>query len=101
MPGSWPPSDSPTPTVRCDRGCPGSSLTWCARDGAAAVKVKGIRYSFPGSSYAAVDMQGVNMDGSLDLDLMTRILANLPHLAIGGFAAYTGFVLSKRHGETA
>jgi hypothetical protein len=37
----------------------------------------------------------------LDLDLTTRILANLPHLAIGGFAAYAGFVLSKHHGEAA
>jgi len=36
--------------------------------GAAAVKVKGIRFSFPNSSIAGVDMQGVNMDGSLDLD---------------------------------
>jgi hypothetical protein len=33
-----------------------------------AVKVNAIRFSFPGSSFAAVDMQGVNMDGSLDLD---------------------------------
>lgn len=31
------------------------------------VKVKGIRFSFPGSSQPAMDMQGVNMDGSLDL----------------------------------
>jgi hypothetical protein len=32
---------------------------------------------------------------------MTRIPANLPHLAVGGFVTYAGFVLSKRHGETA
>jgi hypothetical protein len=31
------------------------------------IKVKGIRFSFPGSSQPAMDMQGVNMDGSLDL----------------------------------
>src|SRR5262249_48325788 len=36
--------------------------------GTGAVKVKGIRFSFPGSAYTAMDMQGVNMDGSLDLD---------------------------------
>jgi hypothetical protein len=36
--------------------------------GASAVKVKGIRFSFPGSSQPSTDMQGVNMDGSLDLD---------------------------------
>jgi hypothetical protein len=36
-------------------------------NGTSTVKVKGIRFSFPGSSYPAVDMQGVNKDGSLDL----------------------------------
>ena len=44
---------------------------------------------------------GIFINGVLNLDLQTRILANLPHLAIGGFAAYAGFVLSKRHGEAA
>jgi hypothetical protein len=44
---------------------------------------------------------GIFINSVLDLDLTTRILANLPHLAIGGFAAYVGFVLSKRHGEAA
>ena len=44
---------------------------------------------------------GIFINGVLDLDLTTRILANLPHLAIGGFAAYAGFVLSKHHGEAA
>src|SRR5262245_62033461 len=33
-----------------------------------ALKVNGIKFSFPGSSYPAWNMQGVNMDGSLDLD---------------------------------
>lgn len=32
------------------------------------LKVNGITFSFPGSPYDAVAMQGVNMDGSLDLD---------------------------------
>lgn len=36
--------------------------------GASLVKVNAIQFSFPGSSHGAVDMQGVNMDGSLDLD---------------------------------
>jgi hypothetical protein len=35
--------------------------------GGSAVKVNGITFSFPGSSSAAKVMQGVNMDGSLDL----------------------------------
>jgi hypothetical protein len=49
--------------------------------------------------YRAVRDFGILINGVLDL--MTRVLANLPHLAIGGFAAYAGFVLSKRHGEAA
>jgi len=36
--------------------------------GDAALKVTGIRFSFPGSSHGTVAMQGVNQDGSLDLD---------------------------------
>lgn len=58
----------------------------------------GVMGLFIGSGY--LDF-GVFINGVLDLDLTTRILANLPHLAIGGFAAFAGFVLSKRHGETA
>lgn len=37
-------------------------------DGTAAVKVNGITFSFPGSNTPSVTMQGINMDGSLDLD---------------------------------
>jgi hypothetical protein len=32
----------------------------------------------------------------LDLPFTIRVLMNLPHIAIGGFAAFTGFVLSRR-----
>ena len=39
---------------------------------------------------------GLFLYGIADLPLMTRILANLPHLALGGFAIYAGFVLSRR-----
>ena len=35
-----------------------------------------------------------------DLPLVTRVLMNLPHLAIGGFAAFTGFVLAGRWAPT-
>lgn len=31
-----------------------------------------------------------------DIDFPTRIFANLPHLAIGGFAVFVGYWLSKR-----
>jgi hypothetical protein len=44
---------------------------------------------------------GIFINGVLDLGLTTRMPANLPHPAIGGFAAYAGFVLSKHHGEAA
>lgn len=40
---------------------------WIKNNESKTVKVNQIRFSFPGSSHAAVDMQGVNMDGSLDL----------------------------------
>jgi hypothetical protein len=39
---------------------------------------------------------GILVHGVLDLPLMTRILMNLPHIVIGGFAAFTGFVLARR-----
>ena len=38
---------------------------------------------------------GILVHGVLDLPLMTRILMNLPHIVIGGFAAFTGFVLGR------
>jgi hypothetical protein len=43
---------------------------------------------------------GIFVNGVLDLPLMTRVLMNLPHIAIGGFAALAGYVLS-RHGAPA
>ena len=39
---------------------------------------------------------GIFVNGVLDLPLVTRVLMNLPHIAIGGFAALTGFVLARR-----
>ena len=39
---------------------------------------------------------GILVHGVLDLPLMTRILMNLPHIVIGGFAVFTGFVLARR-----
>ena len=38
---------------------------------------------------------GIVLHGRLDLPLRTRILMNLPHIAIGGFAAFAGFVLAR------
>ena len=39
---------------------------------------------------------GILVNGVLHLPLVTRILMNLPHIVIGGFAALTGFVLARR-----
>ncbi len=58
----------------------------------------GVMGLFLGSGY--LDF-GIFIQGVLDLDPVTRIFANLPHLAIGGFAAFTGFVLSRPYAEAA
>lgn len=42
---------------------------------------------------------GIFLHGVLDLPLVTRILMNLPHIVIGGFAAFAGFVLPRRWAE--
>ena len=39
---------------------------------------------------------GIFLNGITPLDLTTRFLANIPHIAIGGIAVYIGFVLSKQ-----
>ena len=40
---------------------------------------------------------GILRWGIQDLPFGFKIFANLPHIALGGFAAYTGFVLSRRY----
>lgn len=42
---------------------------------------------------------GIFLHGVLDLPFVTRVLMNLPHIAIGGFAAFAGFVLSRWWGR--
>jgi hypothetical protein len=39
---------------------------------------------------------GIFVNGVLHIPFVTRILLNLPHIAIGGFAAFTGYVLARR-----
>lgn len=39
---------------------------------------------------------GIVIYGWLNLGLGFKIMANLPHIALGGFAAFTGFVLAQR-----
>ena len=54
----------------------------------------GVMGLFIGSGY--LDF-GVFINGVLDLDLTTRFFANLPHLLIGGFAIFAGFVIAPRY----
>ena len=44
---------------------------------------------------------GIFVNGVLHLPLVTRILMNLPHIAIGGFAVVAGVVLARRWAPTA
>jgi hypothetical protein len=44
---------------------------------------------------------GIVLNGVLDLPLVTRMLMNLPHIAIGGFAAFAGYGLARRWAPTA
>jgi hypothetical protein len=39
---------------------------------------------------------GILINGWLDLPFFFKILANLPHISLGGFAAFTGFVLARK-----
>ena len=39
---------------------------------------------------------GIILHGPMSLPLETRIAANLPHIAIGGFAILVGYVLARR-----
>ena len=41
---------------------------------------------------------GIVFYGVQNLPIGFKILANLPHIALGGFAIFTGFVLAKRQG---
>jgi hypothetical protein len=53
---------------------------------------------FTGSGYLD---GGIFLYGPLDLPLETRFFANLPHLLIGGTAAFVGYVLARRNGAAA
>ncbi len=53
----------------------------------------GILGLFTGMGY--LDL-GIFLHGPTELPLQTRILANLPHLVIGGLAIWAGYVLARR-----
>lgn len=40
---------------------------------------------------------GILLYGVQDLSFGFKVLANLPHIALGGFAAFTGLFLSRRY----
>ncbi len=44
---------------------------------------------------------GLLIYGPTAYPLMTRVLANLPHIAIGGAAVFIGFVLTRRQADYA
>ena len=48
---------------------------------------------FTGSGYLD---GGIFLYGPLDLSMMIRFFANLPHLLIGGIAIWVGYVLARR-----
>ncbi len=60
----------------------------------------GVLGLFTGSGYLD---GGIFLYGPFELPLQTRFFANLPHLMIGGFAAYVGYVLAgeRRPGTAA
>jgi hypothetical protein len=55
--------------------------------------IDGLMGLITGSGY--LDL-GIVLYGWQDLSIVFKIFANLPHLALGGFAAFSGFVLAKR-----
>jgi len=40
---------------------------------------------------------GIFTDGPANLDIMTKIATNLPHIIIGGTAVVLGFIVARRH----
>ena len=39
---------------------------------------------------------GIFLYGPIDLPLITRFFANLPHLILGGWAAYVGYAMARK-----
>jgi hypothetical protein len=85
----------------------GASGLWAALAGWWSARATGIFFRWFGTLYCLDGLLGlatgsgyldlgIVLHGVLDLPLTTRILMNLPHIAIGGFAAFTGFVLARR-----
>jgi hypothetical protein len=86
-----------------------ASAAWAAGAAYVSTRASAIYFKVFGTLYLLDGLLGlVTGSGYLDLGIILygvqqlpfsfKILANLPHIALGGFAAYTGFVLSRRYG---
>jgi hypothetical protein len=79
-----------------------ASAYWSRRATKTFLKVFGTLYCLDGllgliTGSGYLDL-GILIYGVQSLPIGFKILANLPHIALGGFAAFCGFVLAKRTG---
>ena len=85
-----------------------ASAAWAAVAAFVSTRACVIYFKVFGTLYLLDGLMGlVTGSGYLDLGIVVygvqqlpftfKILANLPHIGLGGFAAYTGFILSRRH----
>ena len=86
-----------------------ASAAWAAIAAWVSTRASTIYFKVFGSLYLADGLLGLATgSGYLDLGILLygvqqmpfgfKILANLPHIALGGFAAFTGFHLARRFG---
>jgi hypothetical protein len=84
----------------------GGSCLWAATAAAWSRRASGIFFRWFGTLYCLDGLLGlatgsgyldlgICINGVLDIPFGTKILLNLPHIAIGGFAAFAGFVLDR------
>ena len=85
-----------------------ASAAWAAVAAFVSTRACVIYFKVFGTLYLLDGLMGlVTGSGYLDLGIVVygvqqlpftfKIFANLPHIALGGFAAFTGFVLSRRY----
>ncbi len=85
-----------------------ASAAWAAAAACVSTRAAVIYFKVFGTLYLLDGLLGLATgSGYLDLGIVLygvqqlpigfKILANLPHIALGGFAAYTGFALSRRY----
>jgi len=78
---------------------------WSTRATAIFFRVFGALYCLDGllglaTGSGYLDL-GILVHGIVQYPFMTKVLMNLPHIAIGGFATFAGFVLAPRLAPTA